>query len=420
MKSLSKPQEEPTAILMELVDEYKIIGQYGVCTGPNNEMISLQSGEIHVHNRKGELLRKFGKPQQGQQPNSEQLTGPSKLGVSKEGDIYVEDGYHPQGGSYQPHIKVYGIHGQLKHTIDRSQGQKLTTKGNVISIFGSMDRNTGQWKSNCYDEEGRVFDIPSYYDVAPNSDVYATKDKDIYIFNSSGKYLKKIQIVIGESSSICNIFIIENNLYLLHYNSGVYCIGVYDLDGKFLYRLKIGKHSVKNISLFPSGEICISTDNGVKIFRKGREYIQKSLPRNFHLVPKYQCDKNMNEMESRSVLSVTFPLSIPPFEEDTTGKHRPGIFTHTLYFDSLTSVKNAVFTVEEYFREKVSKSDFEHLSLLLSFEQEQYRRSLNIFKYNWAKCKKEKLVRGYFLGGNVLSSFEIRNDSELVLELTQD
>jgi hypothetical protein len=195
---------------------------------------------------------------------------------------------------------------------------------------------------------------------------------------------------------------------------------VYDLDGKFLYRWKIGNHNYVYISLFPSGEICISTDNGVKIFRKGREYIQNSLPRNFHLVPKYQCEKNMNEMENRSVLSVTFPLSIPPFEEDTTNGRRPGIFTHTLYFDSLTSLKNAIFAVEEYFREKVSKSDFEHLSLLLSFEQEQYRRSLNIFKYNWAKCKKEKLVRGYFLGGNVLSSFDIRNDTELVLELTQD
>ena len=405
IKSLSKPQEEPTAILMELVDEYKIIGEYGgVCTGPNNEMISLQGGqcgEIHIHNRKGELLRKFGKPLEGQRQNfSEHIYCASKIGVSKEGDIYVQNengaaNYTYTG--YPKQIKVYGLNGKIKHLIDSSG---LTTTGHIFT-------------QKCHDEEGNEFPVTSYpYRVCQNGDVYACKDKYIYVFNSSGKYLKKLHI----DKSLSRIFIIENNLYVLYSNyTG---IGVYDFEGKFLYRLKIG-HDVINISLFPSGEICISTDVVVKIFRKGREYIQQSLQRNFHLVPKYQCDKNMNEMENRSVLSVTFPLSIPPFEE-TTNKHRPGIFTHTLYFDSLTSLKNAIFAVEEYFREKVSKSDFEHLSLLLSFEQEQYRRSLNIFNYNWAKCKKEKLVRGYFLGGNVLSSFEIRNDTELVLDLTQD
>ena len=68
----------------------------------------------------------------------------------------------------------------------------------------------------------------------------------------------------------------------------------------------------------------------------------------------------------------------------------------------------------------MNKSDFSHLSLLLSLEEGQYRKISNIYDYNWAKCKKEKLVRGYFLGGNVLSSLEIKDETELVLDITQD
>lgn len=164
--------------------------------------------------------------------------------------------------------------------------------------------------------------------------------------------------------------------------------------------------------MFSSGELCVSTSVGVKIFRKGREYIQKSVRRNFNLVPKYK------DIETKSVLSVTFPLCIRVRQQ--TNVDRPMVFRHTIYFDCLTTVKDAIFTVEEYFRQKVNKSDFQHLSLLLSLEEQSYRKILNIYDYNWSKCKKGKLVRGYFLGGNVLSSLEINDQTELVLDITQD
>ena len=70
--------------------------------------------------------------------------------------------------------------------------------------------------------------------------------------------------------------------------------------------------------------------------------------------------------------------------------------------------------------QKVSKGDFQNLSLLLSYEEDKYRKASNIYSYNWSKCKKEKLLRGYFLGGNVLNSLEIKDESELVLDITQD
>ena len=139
------------------------------------------------------------------------------------------------------------------------------------------------------------------------------------------------------------------------------------------------------------------------------------MKRNFNLVPKCGYIK---DIETKGVLSVTFPLCIRVFRQ--TNVDRPTVFKHTIYFDSLTTVKDAIFTIEEYFRQKVNKSDFQHLSLLLSLEEGQYRKFINIYDYNWAKCKKGKLVRGYFLGGNVLSSLEINDQSELVLDITQD
>jgi hypothetical protein len=417
--------EEPTAVIMELVEQYKITGS--VCAGPNEEIISLISGEVHVYNRKGELLRKFGKREgpapQGQQPDySKHLYSPSKLGVSKQGDILVSDQYHFQTqNSYAYCAKVYGIHGHYRNTIDMSNCQKLRPTGNFVTIFTEFDTTNRQMKTKCYDEEGKDFPDPPYYDVAPNGDVYASGSNEfIYVFNSSGKYLRKFND-FGEKidSNITGIFICENDLYVV---LGSKYIIVLNLEGKFLYRFRVDRRdqnlSIQNISVFPSGELCVSTSVCVKIFRKGREYVQNSLKRKFNLVPKYQYDKEMKEIETKGVTSVTFPLCIPVFSQ-TENVDRSSIFTHTLYFDCLTSVKNAIFTVEEYFRQKVSKGDFQNLSLLLSYEEQQYRKASNIYSYNWAKCKKEKLVRGYFLGGNVLSSLEIKDQTELVLDITQ-
>ena len=425
--TLRSPNSEiqPNAVLMELLEDHKITGS--VCAGSNDEIVSLVGGEICVYNRKGELLRKFGK-QGGVQPDySKYLCGPSNLAVSKQGDILVTDSWqNPQGGPSQTHIKVYGRHGQLKNTIDGLY-QRLTGTGNIVGIFGETDRNTGQWKTTkYYDEEGIGFPNPSYYDVAQNGDVYANHSTGfIYVFNSSGKYLRKFnhfgEKIHPDYSNITGIFICENELYVV-LNSKF--ISVLNLEGNFLYRFRVDRKqpnlSINNISVFPSGELCVSTSISVKIFRKGREYIQKCIRRNFNLVCKYQCDRDMKEKEKMTVSSVTFPLCIPPVFQDRISTDRPTVFKHTIYFDSLTTVKDAIFTVEEYFRQKVNKSDFSHLSLLLSLEEGQYRKILNIYDYNWSKCKKEKLVRGYFLGGNVLSSLEIKDETELVLDITQD
>lgn len=420
--TLRSPNSEiqPTAVLMELVEDHKITGS--VCAGPNDELVSLISGEVCVYNRKGALLRKFGKSlvQPGQNPDyCKYLYGPSKLAVSKQGDILVQDSYHVQCQTTYPYCaKVYGIHGQYRNTIDISQGQKLTGTGNVISIFTEFNTINREMKTKCYDEEGKDFDNPSYCDVTQNGDVYANHSTGfIYVFNSSGKYLRKFN-QFGERreadySNITGIFICENELYVVLDSK---FISVLNLEGNFLYRFRVDRKdpnlSINNISMFSSGELCVSTSVGVKIFRKGREYIQKSMKRNFNLVPKYK------EIETKSVLSVTFPLCIRTFQQMNVD--RSTVFRHTIYFDSLTMVKDAIFRVEEYFRQKVNKSDFSHLSLLLLLEEWQYRKFLNIYDYNWAKCKKEKLVRGYFLGGNVLSSLEIKDETELVLDITQD
>ena len=39
---------------------------------------------------------------------------------------------------------------------------------------------------------------------------------------------------------------------------------------------------------------------------------------------------------------------------------------------------------------------------------------------NWATCNHNRLCRGYFLGGNVLSGVKITEDHGLVLDITQD
>jgi hypothetical protein len=432
MKNIPKYIDEPKGVLMEFVDKYKIgSGGHRVCTGPNNEMITLNCGDVCVYNRKGDLLRKFGSRQlqPGQQPDySKDLISPSRLGVSKDGDILIQDGWqNPHGGPYQSHIKVYGLNGQFKHMIDSSHSPKLTSTGNIISFFGSVERNTGQFKSNCYDEDGLQFSDPSYCAVSENGDVYTHRSIFIYVFNSSGKYLRKFnnfgESRIPESSNTTGIFICKNEVENLYVVLGNNLICVLSMEGEFLYNFTpVNKTTqnfdVLNISQFHSGEVCLNSSTEVQIFRRGRLYIQKSLTRSYNLVPKYECNQSMKSLETKNVLSVTFPLIIPVIQHSQVGISRPGMFTHTLYFHSLTSVKNAIFTVEEYFREKVTKGDFEHLSLLLSLDQ-TYMKYLNVYSYNWAKCKKEKCVRGYFLGGNVLSCLEMKSETELVLDITQ-
>ena len=390
----SKEDTEPTAILMELVCEIKLPHNGNptsqVCIGPNDEIINIDnSGNIYVSDKFGVLLRSF----------KGELS--SRLKISKEGDIISGR-------------NVYSLNGQLKGTITL----------NDVTDFPFID-DTGQ----------KLF-IPPYVkpSISDNGDTYILdgnmQHRCVSVFNSDRKFLRKFPVknYMPLLNSLGVLILCNNNLYVIDN----YLVNVYNLEGKHLFRFNMGQdtyggqESIRGIVIFNSGELGIlsygSPSYILKIYKSKTNYIQKSLKYSFDFVIK----NNLNLDDN--VKLVTFPLTVPPFEDPNILRNLLGepknkynntsIFSHTIYFNTPKSVKEAILSVQEYFREKVTESDFKHLCSLLALEDIKYRKYLNIYNYNWAKCHKNRLVRGYFLGGNVLESFDIVNGDELILNIT--
>jgi hypothetical protein len=90
--------------------------------------------------------------------------------------------------------------------------------------------------------------------------------------------------------------------------------------------------------------------------------------------------------------------------------------THTIYFKEITPVATAIGEVVNYFRQMITKEEFNQVQSVCAFQNLEGKVKGD--RMNWASCKKNKIIRGYFLGGNILSRASRIEDEELVLDIT--
>jgi hypothetical protein len=103
---------------------------------------------------------------------------------------------------------------------------------------------------------------------------------------------------------------------------------------------------------------------------------------NYDLVRKFESKEDLRDMlAKRGVASVSFPIG--------------NDLTRTIHFDPKTSVGRAIKVVEDFLQKPVTKVHYERLAgsgkMSMTYEQ----------------CRHHKVVCGYLLGMNVLSSFTL-------------
>ena len=467
-----KEDEEPTARMMELVGSVNIktegvasIISKGGGVGPNNEFVIWQHVAeqqfINVYDSEGKFLRNIGKRPDNNTyypPGSNYLTYPYLnhghvyyFGVNND-KIYIRtQGYNEDS------IQVFSINGQYLQTIDNKQKYSLSNNGILLKFnFKPIDRGVnGVNLKNLYNsnqKDGLLVDqcpTSNLVTVGKNGDVFVIdinpfiKDYRVQVFNSDGLFLRKFHIYDNsdygnyKSGSDFQILVSENEIFILQ-NSKYICINVYNLYGKFLYRFRPRKFYDKNSSvdikmlLSQSDELyicCYYNDKygqvnnftEFQLYKRGIEYVQRPLERKYRIYSHSEVEKEINELDERKVKSVSFPLSIYQkynLQPQIHGHNYTNLLTNTIYFQKPQSVKKAIKACEEYFNGPVTKSDFQDLQsgCLLAYVEGVFASR----ELNWATCNYNRLCRGYFLGGNVLSGVKITEDDGLVLDITQD
>jgi hypothetical protein len=76
----------------------------------------------------------------------------------------------------------------------------------------------------------------------------------------------------------------------------------------------------------------------------------------------------------------------------------------------------AISEVAKYFSQRITKEEFSEIQSVCAFQNLEGK--VKGGRMNWASCKKNKIIRGYFLGGNILSRATTIEDEELVLDIT--
>jgi hypothetical protein len=323
-----------------------------------------------------------------------------------------------------------------KYPIGYGDGQFPTMGGDSIQFAVSKN--------------GNIFSLDGYGTNQTNDNGW--KGFRVQVFDSDGNFLRKFpsEYTMYDKYKCIQgypprIHIFEDELFISCRGTNYWTqILVYNLDGKFLYRFGGPKNnSSYNVQCYDfnitnSGDILMycrqrEGDSSLSTYiykRTQNYYVQRPLERKYKIYYRSEVDKQLEGLESKKVSSVTFPLCTYQYRSlynglqphkvynDNNNEICENLLTDTIYFQKPQSVKKAVKAVEEYFNEPVSKSDFQDLQSECLFGYIEGRFASR--KLNWKKCNKNRLCRGYFLGGNVLSGVQIIEGDELVLDITQD
>ena len=230
----------------------------------------------------------------------------------------------------------------------------------------------------------------------------------VKVFSQEGKFIR----VIGNSSGVkyfnfdrnypntVNIkFSDKSEVFIGDRNS----VKVFTEQGTFLYKVcEYSLNTIRWFSVCPSTGDVVVVDSvyNIRVFDTIGKHLERPKDLYFEFI-------NMIDVEEKGLVSsVTFPLCI---------RTNLNVHTHTIYFKEIIDVKKAISEVVKYFSQRITKEEFSEIQSVCAFQNLEGKIKGN--RMNWASCKKNKIIRGYFLGGNILCKSTIE-DEELVLGIT--
>lgn len=343
---------------------------------------------------------------------------------------------------------IFDSNGTLKNSIKYTKPTIVTSNIN----YGVINKDTvvkiSQNKVYVFSQNGEIkVQFPINLDtdvrtpicirvqVSPKSELFIVDMANhiVKVFSEEGKFLRTIgkhskdvfkradsviqthtQVDNGElhflpnyTESILIQFTDNGNVYIQDKNR----VQVFSEEGAFLY--KVCECSIncllKGFAVSPlTGDVAVVNHNyltgsyNIHILEVTGKYTRKPKENYFDL------DTSVLQDSTESVLSVTFPISIKRDQNDN-------LFTHTLYFREPTPVKLAIHQVEEYFRQRVTKEEFNEVRGVCYFASLQ--GDVRGDYMNWESCKKGKIIRGYFLGGEIIKEITL-NRGNLFLHIT--
>ena len=335
---------------------------------------------------------------------------------------------------------IFDSNGTLKNSI------KCTKPTNVRSVitsginYGDINKDTvvkiSENKVYVFSQNGEIkvqfpitldTDVNSpiciFVQVSPKGELYVVDMANhiIKVFSEEGKFLRTIgrpskdifkrqDSVDQYNTQVDNgeLHFFPNSIYqpLIQFtdNGNVYIqdknrIQVFSEEGMFLYKVCECpiNYLLTRFAVSPSsGDVAVINSSrgfyNIHVLEVTGKYTRKPKENYFHL------DTSLLQDSTESVLSVTFPISIKRDQNDN-------LFTHTLYFREPTPVKRAIHQVEEYFRQRVTKEEFNEVRAVCNFASLQ--GDLRGDYMNWESCKKAKVIRGYFLGGEIIDELTV-------------
>jgi hypothetical protein len=233
-----------------------------------------------------------------------------------------------------------------------------------------------------------------------NNGIRVNKKRDNLEFDFYGDGDGETQQDILQFSDRCEVFIGDRNR-----------IQVFSEEGKFLYKIYESRKNIKLFTVSPStGDfaVILEGDNlNIHIFEVTGKYTRK--PKDTHFTLNTTLVQDSEILKDTNVSLVTFPISIKRDANDDN------LFTRTLYFRHPIQVKQAIHEVEEYFRKRISKEEFNEVRSVCNFSSLQGH--LRGDYMNWDACKKAKIIRGYFLGGEIIKDLSV-NEGNLFIHIT--
>ena len=271
---------------------------------------------------------------------------------------------------------------------------------NAVKILSfDLDIESDTQKSDCRRIE-----------LSPAGDLFMADihNNVVKVFSQEGKFIR----VIGNSSGV-KYFIFDRNypntvnikfsdkseVFIGDRNS----VKVFTEQGCFLYNVcKYSVNTIRWFSVCPSTGDVVVVDSlyNIRVFETIGKHLERPKDLYFEFI-------NMIDVEEKGLVSsVTFPLCI---------RTNLNVHTHTIYFKEITDVKKAISEVAKYFSQRITKEEFSEIQSVCAFQNLEGK--VKGSRMNWASCKKNKIIRGYFLGGNILCKSSIE-DEELVLGIT--
>ena len=274
------------------------------------------------------------------------------------------------------------------------------SKNSAKILSFDLDIESDTEKSNC----GRI-------ELSPSGDLFMADihNNVVKVFSQEGKFIR----VIGNSSGVkyfnfnrastdtVNIkFSDKSEVFIGDRNS----VKVFTEQGCFLYNVcRYSVNTLRWFSVCPSTGDVVVVDSlyNIRVFETIGKHLERPKDLYFEFI-------NMCDTEEKGIVSsVTFPLCV--------NKNALNMLTHTLYFKEITDVKKAISEVAKYFSQRITKEEFSEIQSVCAFQNLEGK--VKGSRMNWASCKKNKIIRGYFLGGNILCKSSIE-DEELVLDIT--